>query len=112
MFAFPALVFALTAARFARLSPRARAPLLAVAAAVAAVQIVRVGSGLTGEGPPLGAYAAMTDEERARAVGADDVPTPFIEARRRVGDDETFAFDRSADLPYLVWESDLRYRGV
>lgn len=112
VFAFPALVFALTAARLARLSPRARTPLLAVATTVAAIQIGCVWSGLTGEGPPLGAYAAMSEGERARAVGADGEPTPFIEARRRVRDDETFAFDHSADLPYLVWESDLRYRAV
>ena len=68
--------------------------------------------GLTGEGPPLSAYVHMTDEERARAVGANGLPTPFIELRKRIGPGETFAFDQSLDLPYLAWDSDLRYRAV
>ena len=35
-----------------------------------------------------------------------------MEARTRVGPGETFAFDQSLELPYLAWESDLRYRAV
>ena len=78
----------------------------------ALAQIAYAWPGLTGEGPPLFAYARMTDAERARAVGADGPPTPFMEARERVGPGETFAFDQSLELPYLAWESDLRYRAV
>jgi hypothetical protein len=49
----------------------------------------------------------MTDGERRRAVGADGVPTPFLDAVARVGPGEIALFDRSADLPYLAWPSDL-----
>ena len=79
---------------------------------MALAQIAYAWPGLTGEGPPLAAYARMSDAERAQAVGADGPPTPFMEARRRVGPGETFAFDQSLELPYLAWESDLRYRAV
>ena len=30
----------------------------------------------------------------------------------RVGAGETFAFDQSLELPYLAWETDLRYRAI
>jgi hypothetical protein len=54
----------------------------------------------------------MTEAERAGAVGADGPPAPFMMARAMVASDETFAFDQSMELPYLAWESDLRYRAV
>jgi hypothetical protein len=54
----------------------------------------------------------MSDADRAQAVGADGSPVPFIMARRIVRSGETFAFDQSMELPYLAWESDLRYRAV
>ena len=41
--------------------------------------------GLTGEGPPLLAYARMTDAERAVAVGADGPANDRIEARKHAG---------------------------
>jgi hypothetical protein len=49
----------------------------------------------------------MTDNERRRAVGADGVPTPFLDAVARVGQGEITLFDQSADLPYLAWPFDL-----
>jgi hypothetical protein len=68
--------------------------------------------GLSGDGPDLTAYAFMNDKQRAAAVGANGPTAPFAELRRRVRPGETFAFDQSLDLPYLAWESDLRYRAV
>ena len=63
--------------------------------------------GLTGEGPPLRAYVDMSDYERRRAVGADGVPTPFLDAVARVGPGEIAVFDETAYLPYLAWPPDL-----
>ncbi len=108
--AFPAVLLALAAPRAKGVPVRLRPWLGLVAGALGLVQIAYAWPGLTGEGPPLAAYARMTEAERALAVGADGPPTAFAEARRRVGPGETFAFDQSMDLPYLAWESDLRYR--
>jgi hypothetical protein len=110
--AFPAVLLALAAPRARAVPVRLRPWLGLVAGALGLVQIAYAWPGLTGEGPPLSAYARMTEAERALAVGADGPPTAFAEARRRVGPGETFAFDQSMDLPYLAWESDLRYRVV
>jgi hypothetical protein len=110
--AFPALLLALAAPRAGALPKRWRPWIGALAGLLALQQIAYAWPGLTGEGPPLSAYVHMTDDERARAVGANGLPTPFIELRKRIGPGETFAFDQSLDLPYLAWDSDLRYRAV
>jgi hypothetical protein len=110
--ALPALLLAFAAPRAAALPRRWRPWLGVLAGALAFAQIAYAWPGLTGEGPPLAAYRGMSDAERAQAVGADGPPTPFIEARSRVGPGETFAFDQSLELPYLAWERDLRYRAV
>jgi hypothetical protein len=110
--AFPALIFALAAPRWASV-PAAAAPWLGlVLGAVALGQLAYALPGLSGEGPPLFAYARMPDEQRAEAVGADGPPTPFVVARRRIGPGETFAFDQSMELPYLAWDSALTRRAV
>jgi len=110
--AFPALVFALAAPRWAR-APSLIAPWVGLAFGVVALgQIGYAIPGLSGEGPPLFAYARMSDEERAEAVGADGPPTPFVAARRRLAPGETFAFDQSMELPYLAWDSALTRRAV
>jgi hypothetical protein len=110
--AFPALVFALAAPRWAR-APAAIAPWMGLAFGVVALgQIAYALPGLSGEGPPLFAYARMSDEERAEAVGADGPPTPFVAAHRRLAPGETFAFDQSMELPYLAWDSALTRRAV
>lgn len=108
----PALLLAFAAPRAGVVPARWRSWVGALVGALALAQIVYAWPGLSGEGPPLSAYARMSDAERAQAVGADGPPTPFIEARRRIGPGETFAFDQSLELPYLAWESDLRYRAV
>jgi hypothetical protein len=110
--ALPGLLLAFAVPCCVAVPVRWRPWLGAVAGCLGMTQIVYAWPGLTGEGPPLGAYALMSDAERARAVGADGPPTPFMEARTRVGAGETFAFDQSLELPYLAWESDLRYRAV
>jgi|HubBroStandDraft_2_1064218.scaffolds.fasta_scaffold05930_3 hypothetical protein len=110
--AFPALVFALAAPRWASL-PAVAAPWLGVAVgAIALGQLAYALPGLSGEGPPLFAYARMSDEQRAEAVGADGPPTPFSAARRRIAPGETFAFDQSMELPYLAWDGALTRRAV
>jgi hypothetical protein len=110
--AFPALCLALAAPRISAVPARLRPWLGALVGAIGVVQVAYAWPGLIGEGPPLGAYASMTDDERARAVGANGLPGPFMDLRKRVGPGETFAFDQSLDLPYLAWESDLRYRAI
>jgi hypothetical protein len=110
--ALPGLLLGLAAPCAAAVPARWRPWLGVLAGGLGMMQIAYAWPGLTGEGPPLGAYARMSDAERARAVGADGPPTPFMEARARVGPGETFAFDQSLELPYLAWESDLRYRAV
>ena len=110
--AFPALLLALAAPRAAALPGRLRPWFGLLAGGLAFAQIAYAWPGLTGDGPSLQAYAHMTDAQRALAVGANGPATPFADARKRVAADETFAFDQSLDLPYLAWESDLRYRAV
>jgi hypothetical protein len=110
--AFPALLLALAAPCAGALPRRALRLLGVLAGLLGVAEIAYAWPGLSGEGPPLLAYAHMSDPERAEAVGADGPPTPFVQARARIGRDETFAFDQSLELPYLAWESDLRYRAV
>lgn len=112
--AFPALVLALAAPSFDAL--RARSWNLATFAgvlvgALATQQLAYSFRGLTAEGPPLRAFLSMTEEERSLAIGADGSPLPYVLARKRIADDETFAFDSVFDLPYLAWDQ-LRYRVV
>jgi hypothetical protein len=110
--AFPALLLAFAAPCVATVPARLRPWLGVLAGALGVFQIAYALPGLTGEGPPLSSYAGMTEAERAGAVGADGPPAPFMMARAMVASDETFAFDQSMELPYLAWESDLRYRAV
>jgi hypothetical protein len=109
---FPALLLAFAAPCAGALPGALRPWIGAVAGLVGLAQIAYAWPGLTGEGPPLWAYAHMTEAQRDEAVGANGPPTPFVAVRRRVAAGETFAFDQSLDLPYLAWESDLRYRAV
>lgn len=110
--ALPGLLLAFAAPRAAAVPARWRPWVGVAAGALALAQIAYAWPGLTGEGPPLAAYARMSDAERARAVGADGPPDPFMDVRARVGAGETFAFDQSLELPYLAWETDLRYRAI
>ena len=110
--AFPALLLAFAAPCAMAVPRRLRPWLGALVGALGVAQIVYALPGLTGDGPPLVAYGRMPETERAGAVGADGPPGPFMMARTMVAPGETFAFDQSMELPYLAWESDLRYRAV
>lgn len=112
--AFPALVFAFAAPCFDRTRARGMglAPSLGVlCGALAMQQLTYAYKGLTVDAPPLFAFAHMSEAERSVAIGADGSPLPYIEAKRRIADDESFAFDSTFDLPYLAWDQ-LRYRVV
>ena len=80
--AFPAIVLALASPRVTVVPHRWRPWLGAIAGAVGFAQIVYAWPGLTGEGPPLWAYAGMTELERSEAVGANGPPTPFMNVRK------------------------------
>jgi len=119
--AFPGLTLALAAPHLSRLQPRARALVLGAAAAIAVVQIGYAWPGLAYErplhgfpyhGPPLLSYAHMSDDERERAVGPSGDPTKFIEARKRVQNDETYALEGDTELAGFAWDKNLRYRVI
>jgi hypothetical protein len=106
-FAGLVLAFAVPTIDHRRVGTFVRAAVLALVALGAVHNLYVAYPGLTGEGPPLRAYAHMTDGERRRAVGADGVPTPFLDAVARVGPGEVAVFDEMAYLPYLAWPPDL-----
>lgn len=105
--AFPGIVFALAAVLVARVPQTARRIGLAAVAVASAFGLLRAYPGLTGEGPPLMAYAKMSEAERLCAVGADGRPTKFYDALERLGPEDITAFDASLHLPYLAWPPDL-----
>lgn len=110
--AFPALVLALAATRLQALGPKAVRSGLVAAAAFGAYGVVYVAPGLTGEGPPLFAYPALDLPAREQAVGADGAPMPLRDAVNALPEGRTTAFDRSLDLPYLAWPTDLSRHAV
>lgn len=123
IFQFPALVLALAAAelthwrdctdRWSRTARRAASSTLAgLAAACGVYQLYYAFPGLTGEGPPLSAYARMSWSEREWAVGANGRPTAFVEARQRLQPGEVAVYDKALWLPYLMWRSDAANRVV
>ena len=111
--AFPALLFAAAAAG-APLPSRtgSRLAVFVAVAVLGAVELAYAAPGLIGDGPPLAAYASMSDGERAVAVGADGPPTTVAAARARVGPDEAFAFDENMDLCDMAWDERQSYRVV
>lgn len=105
--AFPGLVLALASVFVTRAPKLPRRAVFVLAAGAAALTLVRVRSGLTGEGPALTAYAEMTESERLRAVGANGSTRPWYDALERLGPNDKTVFDRSMELPYLAWPPDL-----
>jgi len=103
--AFPALSFAMAAPAWTRAAVRWSPWVGAAAAGIGLFQVAYAWPGLTGEGPPLQAYARMSPEQRRAAVGADGSPSEWIHLRERVGPRESFAYDESFELPYLAWDS-------
>jgi len=105
--AFAGLVLALAVPAVEYVGRRWRVVIFGLAALGAAQGIVVAYPGLTGEGPPLTAYLHMTEAERRRAVGADGVPTPYLDTIAKVRNGEITVFDSTAELPYLAWPFDL-----
>lgn len=110
--AFPGLVLALAVSDLERFVPVVRRWGVAVAGLAAGVELVRASPGLAGEGPPLAAYLAMDDGARARAVGADGPPGPYLDLHRDLAAGDRLAFDASLDLFYLAWPSDQGHRAL
>lgn len=110
--ALPAIALAASAAVLEGASARARFATLWACAALALVSLGHAAGGLHGEGPPLTAYVSMTRQEREVAVGADGRPERFIEMRNRLAEGDAIAFDKSLDLPYLLWRPDLSTRAI
>jgi hypothetical protein len=110
--AFPAVCLALAARASRRISTCHVRIALVLCAALAALDLRYATPALTGEGPSLVRLLAMSDEERLRAVGPDGSPAPWIDLRRSLHAGESIAFDRSFDLPYLLWRRDLSNRVV
>jgi hypothetical protein len=106
-FAGLVLAFAVPTIDHPRVGKFVHASALVLVALGAAHNVYVAYPGLIGEGPPLRAYVDMSDYERRRAVGADGVPTPFLDAVARVGPGEIAVFDETAYLPYLAWPPDL-----
>jgi len=106
-FAGLVLAFAVPTIDHPRVGKFVRASAFGLVALGAAHNVYVAYPGLTGEGPPLRAYVDMSDYERRRAVGADGVPTPFLDAVAHVGPGEIAVFDERAYLPYLAWPPDL-----
>lgn len=107
--AFPGIVLALAAVLVTHAPRNARRVGLVAVAAASLHGLVGAYPGLTGEGPPLLAYARMSESERLRAVGADGRPTKFYDALDRLGPQDMTAFDASLHLPYLAWPPDLSH---
>ena len=99
--AFAGLTLALAIPAVEHLGGRRRLRALVFGAvALGAAHNLYVGyPGLTGEGPPLHDYLAMTAGSAA--------PKAFLDAMARVKPGEVTLFDRTADLPYLAWPPDL-----
>ncbi|OBF29458.1 hypothetical protein [Mycobacterium sp. ACS4331] len=84
-----------------------RGAVAAAIAVVAAGNLVVAHAGLTGEGPPLTAYPAMSPAERQRAVGASGPPIDYLDALEDMAPGQIAVVDTGAELPYLAWPGDL-----
>jgi hypothetical protein len=107
---FPALLLAAALALAATCNRRVQKLAHGVLAAAGVYNLWYSTPGLTGEGPPLFAYAALSWEEREAAVGANGSPRAFIQARNELEPGEIAVYDSSVWLPYLLWRSDLQNR--
>jgi hypothetical protein len=110
--ALPGLLLAGGAVALSFVSARARDMVHLGLAALSAHGVAYEAPGLTGEGPPLWAYAGMSWPERQVAVGADGRPVAFVEATRRLRSGEIAVYDKALSFPYLMWRSDLANRVI
>lgn len=108
--AFAGLVLAFGVGAIGSLrSVRARLSVMTLAALLAGQGLWAAYPGLTGEGPPLSAYAQMTDAQRRSAVGADGPPGAFVDLMDSLQPGAITLFDGTAELPYLAWPHDLSH---
>ncbi|MCX2933964.1 hypothetical protein ORI20_27210 [Mycobacterium sp. CVI_P3] len=109
---FAGLVLAFAVPAVDRLGRRGRQVVFAAAAVAAAQGLWVAYPGLTGEGPPLGAYVHMTPEQRRAAVGAAGPPGDVVALMGHLPPGAVTAFDSSVELPYLAWPPDLSRRAI
>ena len=111
-FAGLVLAFAVPAVEHSRLTARWRLLVFAVAALIAGHGLWVAYPGLTGEGPQLSAYPAMTEAQRRSAMGADGPPGNFVTLMGNLRPGAITMFDSGAELPYLAWPHDLSHRAA
>ncbi|NTY62015.1 hypothetical protein [Mycolicibacterium sphagni] len=109
---FAGLVLAFAVPAVDRVGRRWRQAVFATVALAAAHGLWLAYPGLTGEGPPLSAYAHLTPEQRRAAVGADGPPGDFVAIMDHLPPGAITVFDSTMDLPYLAWPSDLSHRAI
>jgi len=108
--AFPGLLLSVAASSLSRSSLLVRRLGHGAAAIFACWSLRYAAPGLTGDGPPLFDYAAMTWSERRIAVGANGRPAELVGATDRLHAGDVAVFDGALSLPYLMWRSDLANR--
>lgn len=108
--AFPGLMLAAGAVALSLSSEPWRRAYQLCLALLGATSLVYAARGLTGEGPPLLAYASMNGDERRAAVGAQGRPDDLLAATERLGRGEVALFDAALSFPYSMWRSDLQNR--
>ena len=109
--AFPGILLATAMVSVGALEAHRR--LIRVAfGALAAASLVYALPGLTGEGPPLLAYARMSWPQRRVAVGPQGRPVDFVAATDRLRKGDVGVFDAALSFPYFMWRSDLSNRVV
>lgn len=109
---FAGLVLAFAVPAVGTLGRRWRQGVFAAVAIAAAHGLWLSYPGLTGEGPPLSAYPAMTADQRRAAVGADGPPGDFLAVVDHLPPGAVTVFDSTMDLPYLAWPADLSHRAI
>jgi hypothetical protein len=107
---FPGLVLALAAALVSGAPSLTRRFSHGALALLGIANLSYAAPGLTGEGPPLLAYAGMTWPQRRVAVGAQGRPTEIVRAIDKLGSGDVAVFDAALALPYSMWRSDMRNR--
>ncbi len=109
---FAGLVLAFAVPAVDRLGRRERQAVFAAVALAAAHGLLVAYPGLTGEGPPLSAFAHMTPEQRRGAVGAAGPSGDVVATMDRLPPGAVTVFDSTMDLPYLAGPADLSHRAV
>jgi hypothetical protein len=102
--AFPALLFG-----FAATGITSERLATAIVTLAMGWQLTHAIGGLTGDGPPLETYVAMSDEQRRFAVGPNGSPGDYARVWSAVGPHEAAAFDLDFEFPGLLWSPTLAF---